>query len=285
MNTKKLIALTLTLSMALSFTACKKHEHEWIEATCTQPRTCATCEETEGEALGHTWTEATCTQPRTCAACGETEGEALGHTWAEATYQAPATCTVCGETDGEPLTPDFVTHEISLAEQGQTYDCTMMCQDKAEATTVTHVTVSDYRTFDADDTHPAKEGYEYRQAAFTILCDDDNANAYGVVYGTSVENYYDILSLDDSSVHNEDGTTTFTVNIDGREQECLYMEETSWEAWVGRSITGHCTLTVQVPVGYDGVVVGVRDNAIQYEDGLHLYDIYQPTSFVLFRLA
>ena len=54
-------------------------------------------------ALGHTWTDATCTAPKTCSVCGETEGEALGH--ASYTYSYDKTngvhnftCTLCGET-------------------------------------------------------------------------------------------------------------------------------------------------------------------------------------------
>lgn len=54
-------------------------EHEWIEATCEEPKTCEKCGETEGEALGHSWIEATCTDPKTCEECGTIEGEALGH--------------------------------------------------------------------------------------------------------------------------------------------------------------------------------------------------------------
>lgn len=54
--------------------------HEWIDATCTAPKTCSKCEKTEGESLGHSWEEATCTEPKTCSRCGLTEGEALGHT-------------------------------------------------------------------------------------------------------------------------------------------------------------------------------------------------------------
>lgn len=53
--------------------------HDWVDATCTTPKTCKVCGETEGEALGHDWNEATCTTPKTCSVCGETEGEALGH--------------------------------------------------------------------------------------------------------------------------------------------------------------------------------------------------------------
>jgi len=39
-------------------------EHEWIDATCTAPKTCSLCGETEGEALGHTYVDGI------CSACG-----------------------------------------------------------------------------------------------------------------------------------------------------------------------------------------------------------------------
>ena len=51
----------------------------------------------------HTWKDATCTEPKTCSVCNETEGEALGHTWMDATYNNPKTCSICGETEEEPL--------------------------------------------------------------------------------------------------------------------------------------------------------------------------------------
>ena len=77
--------------------------HVWEDATCTQPKTCGFCGETEGEALGHVWTDATCAAAKTCEVCGETEGEALAHTWTAATCTVAKTCSVCGETEGEAL--------------------------------------------------------------------------------------------------------------------------------------------------------------------------------------
>lgn len=77
-------------------------DHEWAEATCTEPATCIKCGETEGSALGHDWQEATCTEPKTCSRCGETRGD-VSHTWVDATCTEPATCSRCGETDGEAL--------------------------------------------------------------------------------------------------------------------------------------------------------------------------------------
>ncbi len=100
-KTKVVLALT-TLAMSVALSACG-HEHEWEEATCTTPKTCVTCDETEGEALGHEWEEATCTIGKVCSTCGETKGEPLGHKWEEATCTTAKVCNTCGETEGEAL--------------------------------------------------------------------------------------------------------------------------------------------------------------------------------------
>lgn len=65
------LLLCITLVASLCSCACR---HEWQEATCTEPKTCIKCGETEGEALGHNWKEATVDQPQTCSRCGLTEG-------------------------------------------------------------------------------------------------------------------------------------------------------------------------------------------------------------------
>ena len=102
---KKLIVLALALCCLLVLSGCCFHS-EWYAATCTTPKTCVKCGETEGEALGHTWTDATCTAPKTCTACNLTEGEALGHTWVDATTEAPKTCITCSATEGERIITD-----------------------------------------------------------------------------------------------------------------------------------------------------------------------------------
>jgi len=81
-------------------TACT---HQWSEATCTKPKTCKLCKDTEGNALGHDWSEATCTKPKTCKLCKDTEGDALGHDWEDATCTVPKTCSICEETKGSAL--------------------------------------------------------------------------------------------------------------------------------------------------------------------------------------
>ena len=56
---KKWFALLLAVVMVLCcLTGCGEEgtgcEHEWVDATCTEPKTCSLCGETEGAALGHT---------------------------------------------------------------------------------------------------------------------------------------------------------------------------------------------------------------------------------------
>ena len=68
----------------------------------------------------HTWKEATCTEPKTCTECGETEGEAAGHQWDEGIVLRVAdcqgigviryTCIVCGSTRDEALQKDPANH-------------------------------------------------------------------------------------------------------------------------------------------------------------------------------
>ena len=77
-----------------------EHVHDWMEATCEAPKTCA-CGATEGEKLPHTWTEATCSSPKVCTFCNATEGTALNHNWVSADCETPATCSLCGTTSGE----------------------------------------------------------------------------------------------------------------------------------------------------------------------------------------
>ena len=49
---KKLIILLLVAVIALCLTGCCM-SHEWLEATCTVPKTCSKCGETEGTAIPH----------------------------------------------------------------------------------------------------------------------------------------------------------------------------------------------------------------------------------------
>lgn len=99
---KKSALMLLLLGVIFLLAACCM-KHEWKDATCTEPKTCVKCGETEGIELHHDWQEETCTEAQKCSICGSTRGEPLGHWWEEATYEKPKTCKRCGETEGEPL--------------------------------------------------------------------------------------------------------------------------------------------------------------------------------------
>ncbi|MBQ7345715.1 MAG: RICIN domain-containing protein, partial [Oscillospiraceae bacterium] len=83
--------------------------HDWQDATCTAPKTCAVCGLTEGEALGHSYeavvTAPTCTDEGytsyICSACGDTyavPGEAAtGHSFADWVEVKAPTCTTMGQ--------------------------------------------------------------------------------------------------------------------------------------------------------------------------------------------
>ena len=274
-------------------TTCNKTEgetldHTWTEATCSAPKTCSVCGETEGEPLGHTLTEANCSAPKTCSVCGETEGEPLGHTLTEANYQQPATCEVCGETVGEVLTPAFEEHNVKgqFMELGKTYDYVTCCYNDNNYKTTGHATVTDYQTFASDETHEAKDGYEWKTVELQIVFSDENAHNYGYHASRSDEDYYDIIGHDNSTVSTEDGNnTTFTVSFNGQDySECtlsLGSENTGWNE--DGTATTTWAFDYLVPVGYDGMVIGVLDESIPWEDGMYIYDVANDDT-LFFRL-
>ena len=77
--------------------------HKWKDATCAAPKTCELCKTTEGGLKNHAYAAATCTAPKTCKNCKATEGSALGHKWFGQTCVTSAVCGVCGEVGEGPL--------------------------------------------------------------------------------------------------------------------------------------------------------------------------------------
>lgn len=67
-NTLQILALAFSSILLVSLTGCF-HKHTFADASCTEPKTCTVCGETEGEALGHTCEIGTCKQ------CGEFQNE------------------------------------------------------------------------------------------------------------------------------------------------------------------------------------------------------------------
>ncbi len=83
MKAKSILLLVgVMVALVIGLTSCdlldnfftETHEHAWEEATCLSPKTCSTCAETEGEALGHT-EETVAGTSATCTETGITEGK------------------------------------------------------------------------------------------------------------------------------------------------------------------------------------------------------------------
>ena len=118
--------LVLALGIVLFFVL-KPCNHQWQDATCSQPKTCLLCGEVEGATLKHTWKDATCETAVTCEVCGEVAGKALGHQWKDATCKTPQTCTVCDKTKGEPL-----EHQWSKATCEKPQTCSVCKETKGK---------------------------------------------------------------------------------------------------------------------------------------------------------
>lgn len=122
-------------------------DHNWIDATCTTPKTCSLCGKTEGEALGHieeiipakaaTCEETGLTDGVRCSRCGEILVEqqvipALGHNYTSEVIKSATcteeglrryTCTRCGDTYDEVI--PVLAHSQAIREENRIEpDCT-----------------------------------------------------------------------------------------------------------------------------------------------------------------
>lgn len=198
----------------------------------------------------HEWVDATCSEPKHCSVCGETEGEALEHTLTEANYQQAATCEVCGETVGEPLQSDFDKYGLvcnAKIDTPVTY--TVPDYDTNELTATGEAIFTDYEIFTSDDTHEAVEGYEWRAVTLTMILQNGRTS-------WTASDYYNVAAYDDE-FYNEDNDT-YTVNYNGEDYtECTYVDECLQDKWDGDVYTWQWRVYFRVPVGYDGRVIYV----------------------------
>ncbi len=306
---KRKIVLTLTaFAMCVMFSGCCL-KHEWEDATCTTPQTCAKCGETQGEAAGHSWEEATCSAPKTCSVCGKTKGEALDHTWTEATCSAPktcsvckategevaphdfsgasfqvaATCSVCGASDGEPLQADFDKYGYvcydAAASVNIPYKYQTRCYNDSSIATFGNVILTSYERTTSYGDYTTPEGYEWIVSHFDVVFSDEMAWNYGISARYCTEDYYTIKFHDDTLVYQDDNSKTYTVNFNGKDYtECRSLVTSGFSGWVDYSNTYAIDAAFCVPVGYDGTVIGFYDSANVWGDGQYLYDLNNATT-------
>lgn len=302
---KKSIVVLLTFLLCTAVLAGCSCQHDWAEATCLAPKTCAKCDAVEGEALGHSWQEADCVTPKTCSRCGLTEGSPLGHDWEAACCTAPKTCRSCAATEGEALGHTW-EGEATLFTAPLCAVCgtegdvlpgyfaqnalvpNIRADQAANHITGTYVRpdldttglflASKVQIFEADGTHRAKKGYEWRSVDISIIFSDNHSGLYGTNVTWARADYYQDLTLKEAKKQER-----FAVTYMGKEYRCLATYEDAGFYLSDDSNVFHMTCYVQVPVGYDGVVLSFYHSGIDI-DGMHLHEV-EDENMLLLRMA
>ena len=124
--------------------------HDWVDATCTAPKTCSRCDATEGNALGHdfakVWSSDADGHWHACSRCDAKDGEAAHTPGAAATETTPQKCTECdyiitpalGHT--HHMTPVAAKPATCTADGNKAYytcSCGMWFEDAAGSTEIT----------------------------------------------------------------------------------------------------------------------------------------------------
>lgn len=286
------ILLLCLMAAVISLSGCGECEHQWMEPSCEKAKTCARCGLTEGSFLGHEWRDATCVKARTCAVCGKTGGSALGHTWQDATctevktctvcnstegeprghdlkpanYQEAAQCVVCGHVEGEQLEAAYEAYPVDLihVQLGVAYDYQTACYIEGH-TTVGKLTWENYRVFASDESHEAVDGYEWHSVTVKIVFSDRDAQKYGFIVQSALDDYYWVASEEGNGY-----TDSFAVNYYGQLFEQCLMDNGAGA--VSDWVDGACTYTAEfawrVPVGYDAHLILFYNAALDLEDAL-----------------
>lgn len=290
---KQLISLLLIAAMVLALGACG-HQHTWVEATCTEPKTCSECGETEGEALGHQFSEATYWAAPTCSECGAVEGEALTPAFEAQGFTA---------TDIEDVEEPSISMDADNHLDVSGIDIALPCEYKGEEVymNIGQLRRIDHSVIESDVTHPAKDGYEWHIAHlegfqfgnFYMLDEDGNRQRMfpdGVHLQCVGLDYYSGELIPDGS--------TFAVTWDGKEYpECRFacvaaeepdasipVETDSGTIYVGSVTRTTYTVAYLVPTGYDGALIGIYDAELdlsQFDSPLDASS--EDTAFVRFE--
>ena len=212
------------------------------------------------------------------------------HKWKDANYQNPSMCEECGATRGLPLTADFEQYGLKAdMVLNKDYVLHTLCADEKIDTTAV-VTIVSSTTIKSDDSHEAKDGYQWHIIKLSMNAGDANSNAHGFTYNYLIADYYDMEKFVVSYQYADKRNNVFTVNYNGIDYtECICNIQTVSGEWTMNGADGYyhkiitITWNILVPEGYDGIVVGVHSSAIDNEGKL-LKDYYKADDFLLFRV-
>lgn len=200
----------------------------------------------------------------------------------------------CMATEGEKLVGYFEQNGLQCnTNLNAAYDFISATEDRT-LPVEGEVSITDYRKFESDDTHEAKEGYIWREWTFHFKTSDENANNYGYGIGPGFADYY--LGLVDVS-EDENGkfawggkTTgnvwedTIIVNINGKDYETYARSVSQDGKWNGNTGTMSFVMSWLTPVEYDSAVLYAYNHKYAYPDTLEEFTEDIHNSFLFIKL-
>ncbi len=283
---KRFGLMILSLLVCAALTGCCM-SHEWQEATCAAPRTCAKCGKTEGETLAHTWQEATCAAPKTCSVCqaaegelgdhvwqeatcagpktctlcGKTEGVVLDHTWVEATLRTPRTCTACGETEGT-ATNFFAVNGLEVLEElpREVTSTAVLVNMAKEANQETTQAV--YQNITAR-VEAGEDGAKKVEVDFDVSYEYRTNSAMGFNNSVIDYNFFDLYTGElipiDGACKIEVEDQSYEVRLSASAYGDHGEERTLEDGSIATPFTLNLRFVLDVPEGYDGLVLAIAD--------------------------
>lgn len=299
---KKLIFAILCIALVLSGCCIK---HEWSGATCTEPSVCLKCGATGEGGLGHDWqADAGVLICSRCGAIDDSEERAalgLPERPAETPVQPEVVSTPEPAFTAQPeteKTPAAEKERAGFEKYGivtnmafsEVYPFTTATRDDPSLLTTGNIAVTAFGILPEDSTHAHRDGYQWRYVIMQATFYDSNAKKNGVKVMALCEDYYDIILCGSSQRLDQEGYTAFTVISNGQEAECRYKRTGKWSEWYNgsggrREIIYSSLWEIQIPDGYDGVVVGLYSSAVDWQEGAYINEVYSSDDFKLFRIS
>lgn len=229
------------------------------------------------ETHSHSWVDATCTTPKTCYTCGEVSGFALGHQWVDATYDAPKTCSVCGVEEGEKLLYEavFLNELTPIGKYGK-----LWTSSERQLDSFAHTDVSDGKAYEDMDTpgHTAGPVYDYRGNRYTygLTVDGSELASYYVSY--NIEGKYTTFSGTCSMSEDMDDNWRASSAQDGKyfdiygDGQWLFRTNTMKQGETPHSfcidVTGVEVLTIQYPkTSFPSRIATLFDGKLSNDEG------------------
>ena len=157
-------------------------------------------------------------------------------------------------------------------------------KDKSNEKTVGKLEICEYFTTsemkDNDKTSPwnlpYKAGYEWKYLDMDCSFGDNNAQKYGWELDCHCVDYYTIKQFSDSEVEVSDGVFENIVNYNGNDTPIVSkVINIQNSGWINHEEHCYMNIAVQVPVGYDGIVLVFHDTSVEWDDdSFYVHEIY-----------